>query len=259
MGYATYGMALAVGLFAAMLVLLEAGRRLGLRQRARDPDGAHSGLGPIDGAVFALLGLLIAFTFSGAASRFDDRRQLIVAETNMIGTAWLRIDLLPASAQPGMRERFRNYLDARLDLYRKLPDREGAKAASARADALQAEIWRIGVAESRAANAHPDAGWLLLPALNEMFDIVTTRTMAMQMHPPLVLFALLFGLACISAVLGGYGLAASTKRRWLHGLIFAASSATAMYVILDLEFPRLGFIRVDAFDQALVELRQKMD
>jgi hypothetical protein len=31
-----------------------------------------------------------------------------------------------------------------------------------------------------------------------------------------------------------------------------------VYVILDLEFPRIGIIRIDAFDPILVELRQSM-
>ena len=57
-------------------------------------------MGVIEGAVFALLGLLLAFTFSGAATRFEGRRHLIVEEANDIGTAYLRVDLLPADAQP---------------------------------------------------------------------------------------------------------------------------------------------------------------
>ena len=60
-----------------------------------DPEGAHTGTGPVEGAVFALFGLLVAFSFSGAAERFDVRRQLIVEEANAIGTAYLRIDLTP--------------------------------------------------------------------------------------------------------------------------------------------------------------------
>jgi len=112
----------AVGLFIGMLFLLEIGRRIGARKLANDPEGARTGTGAIEGAVFALLGLLIAFTFSGAASKFDTRRQLIVEETNAIGTAYLRLDLLPASMQPALRESFRHYVDARLGAYRKLPD-----------------------------------------------------------------------------------------------------------------------------------------
>ena len=83
----------AVFLFLGMLLLLEAGRRIGIRRMANDAEGSRAGLGTVEGAVFGLLGLLIAFTFSGAASRFDTRRELIIEETNNIGTAYLRLVL----------------------------------------------------------------------------------------------------------------------------------------------------------------------
>src|SRR4051812_45493567 len=82
-------------IFASTLALLMMGRRIGIRRRAADPEGA-AGSGAIEGAVYGIMGLLLAFTFSGAAARFDMRRQLIVKETNAIGTAYLRLDLLPA-------------------------------------------------------------------------------------------------------------------------------------------------------------------
>ena len=44
---------------------------------------------------------------------------------------------------------------------------------------------------ARAADAHPDAGKLLLPALNQMIDITTTRRMATQLHPPPIIFVML--------------------------------------------------------------------
>ena len=249
---------LALGLMLGMLVLLEVGRRMGDRRLANDPDGARAGTGTVEGAVFALLGLLIAFTFSGAASRFDARRDLIVQETNAIGTAYLRLDLLPAGAQPALRDLFRRYVDSRLETYRKIPDVEAVKAELARSTALQGEIWTQAVAASRLEGAPPPAAMLLLPALNDMIDITTTRAMAARMHPPLVIFAMLFGLGLASALLAGYGMAGGKSRNWLHMIGFAAVMAVAVYVILDIEFPRLGLIRVDAFDQALVELRASM-
>jgi hypothetical protein len=103
MHYTVLGVALAVGIFLGMLVLLELGRRLGQRRLAADTEGA--GVGVIDGAVLALLGLLLAFTFSGAAARFETRRSLVVEEANAIGTTYLRLDLLPSEAQPPLRER----------------------------------------------------------------------------------------------------------------------------------------------------------
>jgi len=146
--YQTFSTTLtAIALFFAMLVLLEVGRRVGNKRLARDPEGARAGTGAVEGAVFALLGLLIAFTFSGAASRFDARRDLVVQESNAIGTAYLRVDLLPANAQPAMREMFRQYLDARLDVYRVLPDLEAAYAAVGRANDLQKNIWNAALGD----------------------------------------------------------------------------------------------------------------
>jgi len=94
--------------------------------------------------------------------------------------------------------------------------------------------------------------------LNQMIDITTTRTMATQMHPPVVIFVLLFGLALASALLAGYGMAGGKSRNWIHMLGFAAVMAVATNVTLDIEYPRLGLIRVDAFDQVLVDVRDSM-
>ena len=258
MSYSLNLMLLAVALFFGMLLLLEAGRRIGVRHAARHADKMATGFGAVDGAVFGLMGLLIAFTFSGAASRFDARRQLIVEETNDIGTAYLRLDLLPASTQPGLRESFRRYVDSRLETYRKLPDIAAATAELANSTRLQREIWTQAVAACRAAES-PATTTLFLSALNTMIDITTTRTMTTQMHPPTSIFVMLFVLSLASALLAGYGMAASRVRSWVHMVGFAAVLAVAVYVILDIEFPRLGLIRVQAFDQALVELRESMN
>src|ERR1700746_2372192 len=254
----------AFGLFLGMLLFLEIGRRAGLRQMKEDSGTAGEGVGAVDGAVFAFPGLLIAFTFSGASSRFDARRQLIVEETNDIGTAYLRLDLLPTDLQPALRESFRRYLDARIEVYRKISEiavgKESlSKEALVKANELQTQIWRQAVAASRAEGASLAAPLLLLPALNAMIDITTTRTMATQMHPPTVVFVMLFGLALAAALLAGYGMTGSKVRRWFHMLGFALVMAFAVYVILDIEYPRLGLIRVDAFDQALIDLRESMN
>lgn len=264
MNYTLSAFLITLSLFIGMLLLLEIGRRIGVRRRARDPEGAVAGTGPIGGAVFALLGLLIAFTFAGAASRFDTRRALIVDEANAIGTAYLRIDILPADTQPPLRDLFRRYVDSRLEVYRQLPnikllDISAVLAKLAGVNRLQGEIWSQAVSASRMEGASPSAVMLLLPALNEMIDITTTRTMAAETHPPGIIFIMLFGVALTSALLAGYEMAGGQSRNWLHMLGFAAVLAIVVYVILDMEFPRLGFIRVDAFDRVLVEVRKGMN
>jgi Ca2+/Na+ antiporter len=92
-----------------------------------------------------------------------------------------------------------------------------------------------------------------------MIDITTTRTMATQMHPPTIVFVMLFGLALAASLLAGYGMTGSKVRRWFHMLGFALVMAFVVYVILDIEYPRFGLIQVDAFDQALVDLRASMN
>jgi hypothetical protein len=245
-------------LFVGLLVCLELGRRWGTRQLQRDPEGARVGTGAVEGAVFALLGLLIAFTFSGAAERFDERRHLIVEEANAIGTAWLRLDLLPAESQPALRELFRKYVDSRLAAYRKLPDLDAAMIEIERSLAIQSQIWRESVAAARSSPTVA-ATTVLLPALNQMIDIVTTRTATTYMHPPFAIYLLLFVLSLLAALLAGSAMAGSRTRQPLHALGFATIMAASVYLILDLEFPRYGLIRVDAADQLLVDVRKSFD
>ncbi len=245
------------GLFALMLVASEIGRRIGLARLARD-DGLVKGAASAEAAVFALLGLMIAFTFSGAASRFEDRRHLIVEEANAIGTAYLRLDLLPADAQPEIRVLFRRYLDARLAAFQPSKSRGATRPDMAEGNALQAEIWRKATAASQSPGAAPQAPMLVLPALNDLIDITTTRQMATQNHPPVIVFLLLGVFSIIGATLVGYGIAPNHARSWFHIAVFAAILSLTVYVIVDLEFPRLGFIRIDAADQVLVELQQSI-
>jgi hypothetical protein len=249
---------LAVGLFLGMLLLLEVGRRIGQRRIEHDPGGARAGAGTVEGAVFGLLGLMIAFTFSGAAARFDGRRQLVVEEANDIGTAWLRIDLLPRDAQPPLRELFRRYLDSRLETYRKASDLEAALVEYGRSTKLQGEIWAMAVAAGRDAPT-PQATMLLLPALNQMIDITTTRLMATRVHPPGIIFAMLAALCLAGALLAGLAMAEGKGRSWVHMLAFSAILATTVWLTIDLEYPRWGLIRVDAIDSVLADVRRSMD
>lgn len=245
------------GMFLGMLLFQEIGRRIGIRRMASRPEEIGVGAGAMQAGVFALLGLLIAFTFSGAASRFDDRRKLVAQEANAIGTAYLRLDLLAPDARSALRQRFAQYLDARLAVYQKLPDIESARQEWDKGTALQNEIWAQAIIACRAQNDPPSC-MLLVPALNEMIDITTTRVTAMMTHPPTIIFVLLFGLALGSSLVAGYEMSGSTRRSWIHMITFAAMTAVTVYIILDLEYPRAGLIRVDAADQVLLELRESM-
>ena len=251
MSFTLTAAALAAALLLGMLGCLELGRRLGRRRLARHPE-PEEGVGALDGAVYGLFGLLIAFTFSGAAARFDARRDLVVREANAIGTAYLRVDLLQPEAQATLRPLYRRYVEARLEAHRASQAREGAPDLS-RTAGLQAEIWRTSVAAAQAAR-DPGVVTLVVGALNEMFDVTTTRLAASRMHPPLVVYALLYLFGLASSLVAGWAQARNAERSWLHALVYAGAMAASVYVILDMEFPRLGLVRVDDFDRLLAEV-----
>lgn len=246
-----------LALFLGMLVMLEIGRRMGLRRLARDPEAAKEGMGPLEGSVLGLLGLLVAFTFAGAAGRYDSRRDLVVQEANALGDAWARLDTLPPESQPALRDGLRRYLEARLETYRLIPDLDAVKKELRRSVEIQDEIWKGAIAACADARGQR-VTMLVLPALDAAFDMTTIRTAKAMQHPPFVIFLLLFVLALASALIAGHGMTGAKKRNWVSMAGYAAAMAIAVYVILDLEFPRMGLIRLDSEDRMLVEVLDSM-
>ena len=247
----------AVAAFFGILICLSIGRRVAKWAILREAGERAPTVGSLEAAVFALLGLMIAFTFSGALNRFDTRRAQAIEEANAIGTAWLRIDLLPASAQPALREVFRKYVDARIDTYRKLPDIAAAKNEVVRSQKLQNEIWAQSLAGARTSDDRLATEMLLMPALNQMFDLSTARIAATQIHPPVIIYVMLIGLALVSALLAGYQSADEVDP--IHRFGFATIIALTIYMIFEIEYPRLGLVRIDAIDQLLVNVRASMN
>jgi len=243
--------------FLGLVLSLELGRRLRLHDLRSADASEISRFGMVQGAVFGLMGLLLGFTFAWSSTRFDTRRDQIVDEANAIGTAWLRLDLLPDSTRQSLRGQFRQYVDARLSAYRAMPDTMAAKQGFDRANAMQQQIWTDAV---RAAAATPalSPAVLLLPALNEMFDMAGTRHAAFRAHLPRAVYGLLIFLVLCCGVMAGYGMTDRGRRNWLHVLGFALVLVITLYVIEDFEYPRRGIITLQEYDQILVDLRSSM-
>lgn len=260
MSHTSITLIVSLGLLLSMLLAVEGGRRLGVWRRSRRSHVEYTGAtGLVDGAVFGLLGLLIAFTFSGAVSRFEHRKELVITETNAIGTAYLRLDLLPAEAQPPLRDLFRQYVDARLEIYQNLHQPDAGRSAVARASTLQGQIWSTAVRAVQSANS-TSTTTLLLSAVNDMFDIASERMANLrQMHPPRIIFVMLFGLALLTSLLAGYATSGVAGNAGFHVILFAVITTVTVYVTLDIEYPRFGLIRIDSVDQLLVDQRDAMN
>jgi hypothetical protein len=252
---AAISIAFALVLFGVLLVVLEVGRRLGA---SRDLSSSSRGVAAVEGAIFALMGLLIAFTFSAAQGRLDDRRRLLIDEANAIGTAYLRVDLLPTAAQPELRQDFRAYVDERIAYYEKFLDEGAAEVERERAVAREGLLWRHATAAVK-ASPDPRVPSLLLPSINAMFDVAASRVAARHIHAPAPIFVLLIVLAFASALFAGVGMGRKEIESRLYPLAFAALLTTTVLVIFDIEFPRVGFIRINALDYLLTDVRADMN
>jgi hypothetical protein len=257
-GFAALAGGIALAFFVAMLILLEVGRRLGVKQLERLGPDSRAGVGASDAAVYGLFALLIGFSFSHATTRFDHRRELVAKEVNAIGTAWDRIDALPAAGQTPLRDGFRRYVDAQLASY----DQPGSIAKGLveppAVTSAHRDIWKGAVTATLAPGGEP-ARMLLLPALNDMFGVAEEERLARRIHPPGVIFAMLGISALAVALFAGYGIASKSARNRVFTIGVAASIAMALYVIIELEYPRLGLVRVDDMDRALAQLRATME
>lgn len=248
---------IAGGLFIGMLLTIEFGRRWGIRQIAARGTAARTGVGVVDSAVYSLFALLLGFSFSGAAGRFEHRREMIADVANNAGTAWQRIDMLPIAQQAAVRVELRRYVDVLIAWYAEAPSVARMMHFPDDLTKTQNSLWSASVAACLAPDGEK-ARMLLLPGLNDMYSSVEKELMARRMHPPALIWAMLGITALAGGLFAGYGLASGTKRNWIYVIGISASVAVSIYVIMELEYPRLGLARVNDIDQALVEVRATM-
>lgn len=238
---------LAGTLFFSLLIWLEIGRAVG---KWRSKKQAGSGANLLEAAVFTLLGLLLALSFSTATTRLETRRSLIVQEANAVRAAHLRVDMLPRHYRAPMDDAFARYARSRAEAYRTPYDTAKFNAAVAQSEAIQREIWAMAVEGGRSPDA-PSANFLLLPAVNAMIDMTTTRTAALEMHTPAAVFLVLWLNALAAALVAGHAMSGS-DRDWFSILIFVTVATSVLYVLIALEYPRLGLIGINRFDAILI-------
>jgi hypothetical protein len=248
---------ISLALFVALLIGLEFGRWL--RQRRAELPGAEESTAAADGVVFAVLGLLIAFTFTTAASHFDERRKLLIDQANAIGTAWLRADLVAEADRDAIRRPMKEWVRLALELASSGIDQHSPEFAAQlrRGAELQNQAWQAAVKAVDNSPKPPYAG-LVLPPINDWIDLTTTRIeMVNRGSPPFVLPTLI-ALSVTASVLAGYNMAKRTTRSLMHMLAFSGAIAFSVFVIIDLNHPREGLIRIDAADHAMQQLYESM-
>jgi hypothetical protein len=207
------------------------------------------------GALMALLGFMLAFTFSAASSRYDVRRGLVIEETNAIGTTYLRAGILPEPYGTEIRALLRDYVDARVNMVGKNKDqRDQAMALS---EALQDKIWARAQELGKKDTGAITTG-IFLQSLNEMIDMHLKRVSAgIRDRIPIAIWVTLYLLTIVTMAAMGYQIGLGGSRQIGMELALAFSFSAVLFLIADLDRPQKGTITVS--QQAMVELQNKLN
>jgi hypothetical protein len=249
----TQTVVIAIILFICLIVFYILGYRLRIRTMNRNPEHTKEDLGAINGTLLGLLALLLAFTFGMSNSRYDTRRALVIEEANAIGTAILRTDIYPDSVRQVLRSHLKEYVEARIAFYQAGMDVDNVVLNYKRANEISMRIWSIVTTFAKQDNITTRTSELI-PALNAMIDVTTTRRAAGESTIPDSIMYFLFMLCLCSAFLLGYD--RKNKFDWIVVIGFALMLSATVFTIIDLDRPRSGLIDMDTPNQKIIELRE---
>jgi hypothetical protein len=235
--------------FGFVVVGYAAGRVLRTQETLREP------VGIVQGAFFALVGLILAFGLTLALGRYDSRRAAVVDDANTIGTTYLRAETLAEPVRTRSLRLLRQYTDASLNLSTAVPTTARFDDAVAREDALQRRLWSLA-GDALTAAPRDSAPRLYVETLNEMIDQQTVRVAGLNNRVPGAVLALeVFGAAFAFGLLALY---TALHGRGATTVVLAGALVTLLLlVIFDLDRPTRGLITVP--DAPLVALRASME
>lgn len=254
--YGTPEVTIELVFFLLMLATTELGFRLGGKVGASTSSDTKSQISTVEAAVLGVLALLLGFTMSMAVSRFEVRKQLVLDEANALSTSCLRAQLLPAPLGPEIADLLRQYINVRVQ-YGNAAGNDLARLDSLRTQTLllQKEFWRRAVLYAQQDPNAVKAG-LLLQSLNEAIDLEGARWMALQNHVPESVIYVNAIVSLLSILLVGYTFGVNGRRNVLSMFVLALSITLVLAVIIDLDRPRSGFIRVS--QQPMIEMLHRL-
>lgn len=229
---------LAVSIFVALGAAWFGGKRIG--KLLQGELASHPQMGVVQGAILALLSLLLGFCFAGAMSRFVERQDILVREANAIGTLYQRADLLDADHREQVRTVLREYGRERIILFEQGGLNDEAPII-ARLESLLTRLWR---AVQEGVESRPQFSTVLIPACNEVGDSLNIRNASVDRHIPVLVLVVLIACALASIVSIGLGVEMADKRLRGPAAVLVFLIAATLWATIDLDFPRVGFARV---------------
>jgi hypothetical protein len=243
--------------FAGMMAASLLGAALRRRQDTRASRLPKSELssdadeGLMVSAVLGLLALLVAFTFSIAISRFDDRRANVVNEANAIGTTYLRAQLLDPPHRETISRLLAEYTEVRILLASSNPS-AGTTRLMNKSDLLVAELWKATVVAF--PSMRPYNSVLFVEAMNGLIDMDAVRKAGRRAHVPSTVFLALMLYQFMAAGVISYAVTGRGGRR--TGIVLFVLLGALLILIIDVDRPTSGGITED--QRPMLELREFM-
>jgi hypothetical protein len=245
--------AIALVLFIMMILSIRIGIRTGRRKKKRlEESGKLSTLSDLP--MTNLLFFLLAFTFGMSGTRYENRRNIVIDEANCIGTALLRADLYPAQDRTAFRNDFKEYIESRINYFHAGIDGNKKQASEKVTQVISARLW-ARASKLAFEPANTDATRQMIPALNAMFDITTTRSASERNKVPESILWMLIFMACISAFYSGYSATMKGHVDLLVEIGFCFLISLTVLFTLDLDRPHRGLVTLDKSNEKIIELR----
>lgn len=245
-------------ILAILFLSVYLGQIIGRRHIKRHPKHKLEILAVAESSVFALLALLIAFTFSGAFDRFEDRKMHLLIQANAYEKAMLYTDLVATKYQSVLRADMVKYMNFHLDAYHDIPYMSKVGESLDKAQKVQQNIWRTSLqAVETIKNDSIAEGFLQV--ITSLFEAVNTGIDLTKMHAPPIIFYLMLGLAALGGFMIGYDSAENKQNQRIHIASYVVLTGVTIFIILNLEFPRIGFIHTSSFDQLIIDARDHTD
>jgi hypothetical protein len=229
----------ALGLIAGIIATHEIGFWLGSRTRLADePFDRQVAL--VRTSTAALVAFLIGFAFSGAASRFIDRLDIVVKEANALGTAYLRADTVAEPQRGELKAALKEYTADRVTLLSR-EERDQIEPLLAKVSDLHERMWRSAI---KATQDNAPLMAVVLPPINEVIDLHSIHLAMARRHLPIPIMAVLLGTAAIGIGMMGFGNGRVGRRFSVLDAVYGIVLAAALWMTIDLDYPGIGIIRV---------------
>ncbi|MDP2338750.1 MAG: hypothetical protein Q8N05_20330 [Bacteroidota bacterium] len=243
---------LAAMLFIGIIVFYFIGLKVCQYKKKKDSTHESLGIGPFEGAMLGLISLLLAFTFNQSASYYNSRREILMHESNCIGTALLRSDLYPDSVREAFRSDLKEYIPVRIHYYEVDENENEIRASLKMASVISERIWKRAAILAQ-KNDVVVKSMQMVPAINDMIDAVGAREEARTVHIPESILWLLFTVCLWGSFIVGYA-SKSKKADWIIICSYSLFTVMTFYVILDLDQPRSGIIDTSSTHQSMHDL-----